>query len=222
MHGLANDLHSEFIVFAFDYRSRSSTFSQAETELEESIGNATLPPYSHPTQRRTPRDCQRTSLQSGNKALEVSGMALQFRSGVEKLAEKMQLLGMISTAVNGLTSSSRKSRSQPHSSSGESHSQPRSSSGESHSQPRSSSGESHSQPRSSSGESHSQPRSSSGESHSQPRSSSGESHSQPRSSSGESHSQPRSSSGESHSRSPARPAERATRSPARPAERATP
>ncbi|KAL7857883.1 hypothetical protein AOLI_G00179850 [Acnodon oligacanthus] len=125
LHGLSSDLHSEFEQYFLPsknhigrvYRKchtssiltpngKENAQKLAREELTEVILKlltAWRDPLSQLHQSMAHQ--QDSNSFSSNKALELSDMVHELRKGVEKVAEKMQLLGMISNSVNGLSSS---------------------------------------------------------------------------------------------------------------------
>ncbi|XP_065146188.1 prolactin 2 isoform X2 [Paramisgurnus dabryanus] len=88
MHSLSNDLHSEFreelteVILKLLMAWRDPLF-----QLHQSMAHQ-----------------QDFNSFSSNKALEMGDMAHELRKGVEKIAEKMRVLGMLGNAVPALSS----------------------------------------------------------------------------------------------------------------------
>ncbi|KAL4612759.1 prolactin-like [Arapaima gigas] len=138
MHGLSSDLHSEFERYFVPSKNQIGRINRkchtsyiltpngkenaqrlAREELTEVILKL-LAAWRNPLSqfhRSMARHEDFTSI-SGNKALEMSDMVHQLKNGVEKVAEKMQLLGMISNSLTGLSSTEALA---PHAPSGETH-----------------------------------------------------------------------------------------------------
>ncbi|XP_029134063.1 prolactin 2 isoform X1 [Labrus bergylta] len=124
MHGISNDLHSEFEQYFLPSKNQIGRVSRnchtstiltpngkenaqrmARQELTEVILKLLLAwrdPlwHFHQSMAHHP-DFNKFS---SNKALEMSDMAHELRKGVEKVAEKMQMLGIISNSVSSLAS----------------------------------------------------------------------------------------------------------------------
>ncbi|XP_064175681.1 prolactin 2 [Anguilla rostrata] len=124
VHGLSNDLHSEFEQYFLPSRNQIGRVNRkchtstiltpngkenaqrlAREELTVVILNL-LAAWRDPLSQfhRSMSHHEDFNSFSGNKALEMSDMAHRLRSGVEKVAEKMQLLGMLSNALSGVSS----------------------------------------------------------------------------------------------------------------------
>ncbi|XP_018602671.1 prolactin 2, partial [Scleropages formosus] len=136
MHGLSSDLHSDFEQYFLPSRNQIGRINRkchtayiltpngkenaqrlAREELTEVILKL-LAAWRDPLSqfhRSMARHEDFTSI-SGNKALEMSDMVHQLKNGVEKVAEKMQLLGMISNSLMSLSSTEALA---PHSASSE-------------------------------------------------------------------------------------------------------
>ncbi|XP_036375539.1 prolactin-like [Megalops cyprinoides] len=139
MHGLSNDLHSEFEQYFFPSKNQIGRVNRkchtsniltpngkenaqrlAREELTEVILKllvAWRDPLSQFHQSMARHDDFNGF--SSNKALEMSDMVHELKNGVEKVAEKMQLLGMISNSLSGVSSAEALL---PSPASGESHS----------------------------------------------------------------------------------------------------
>uniref|UniRef100_A0A3B1J4U1 Prolactin 2 n=1 Tax=Astyanax mexicanus TaxID=7994 RepID=A0A3B1J4U1_ASTMX len=124
MHGLSSDLHSEFEQYFLPSKNHISRVYRkchtsniltpngkenaqklAREELTEVIMKLLMAwrdPLSQLHQSMAHQ--QDFNSFSSNKALEMSDMVHELRKGVEKVTEKMQLLGMISNSVSGLSS----------------------------------------------------------------------------------------------------------------------
>ncbi|KAG7496506.1 prolactin-like [Solea senegalensis] len=126
MHGISNDLHSEFEQYFLPSKNQigrvgrnchTSTIltpngkenaqRMAREELTEVILKllvAWRDPLWHFHQNMAHHQHGFTTF-SSDKALEMSDMVHELRKGVEKVAEKMQLLGMMSDSVSSQASS---------------------------------------------------------------------------------------------------------------------
>ncbi|XP_076577826.1 prolactin 2 [Chaetodon auriga] len=124
MHGISNDLHSEFEQYFLPSKNQIGRVSRnchtstiltpngkenaqrmAREELTEVILKllvAWRDPLWHFHQSMAHHHDFNNF--SSNKALEMSDMVHELRKGVEKVAEKMQMLGIISNSVSGLAS----------------------------------------------------------------------------------------------------------------------
>ncbi|XP_070784848.1 prolactin 2 isoform X2 [Enoplosus armatus] len=124
MHGISNDLHSEFEQYFLPSKNHIGRVSRnchtstiltpngkenaqrmAREELTEVILKllvAWRDPLWHFHQSMAHHHDFNNF--SSNKALEMSDMVHELRKGVEKVAEKMQTLGIISNSVSGLAS----------------------------------------------------------------------------------------------------------------------
>ncbi|XP_030644242.1 prolactin 2 [Chanos chanos] len=124
MHGLSSDLHAEFEQYFLPSKNhigrvfpkchtstiltpngKENAQKLAREELTEVILKllaAWRDPLSQLHQSMSHQ--QDFNSFSSNKALEMSDMAHQLHKGVEKVAEKMQMLGMISNSLNNLAS----------------------------------------------------------------------------------------------------------------------
>ncbi|XP_029901872.1 prolactin 2 [Myripristis murdjan] len=124
MHGISSDLHSEFEQYFFPSKNHIGRVNRichtstiltpngkenaqrlAREELTEVILKllvAWRDPLWH-FQQSIAHHHDFNNF-SSNKALEMSDMVHELRKGVEKVAEKMQMLGIISNSVNSLTS----------------------------------------------------------------------------------------------------------------------
>ncbi|KAM4614967.1 prolactin 2 [Polymixia lowei] len=124
MHGISSDLHSEFEQYflpsknhigrvnrichtstIFTPNGKENAQRLAREELTEVILKllvAWKDPLRHFHQSLAHHDDFNDF--SSNKALEMSDMVHELRKGVEKVAEKMQHLGIIGNSVNGLES----------------------------------------------------------------------------------------------------------------------
>ncbi|KAJ8377391.1 hypothetical protein AAFF_G00260510 [Aldrovandia affinis] len=140
MHGLSSDLHSEFEQYFLPSKNQIGRINRkchtssiltpndkenaqrlAREELTEVILKllaAWRDPLSQVHQSMAHREDSFSSF-SSNRALEMSDMVHQLRSGVEKVAEKMQLLGMISNSLSSVSSSAEALPSSSSSSSAE-------------------------------------------------------------------------------------------------------
>ncbi|XP_058883493.1 prolactin 2 [Acipenser ruthenus] len=122
MHSLSSDLHSEFEKYFLPVRNQ---IGRATRKCHTS---RILTPNGKENAQRTDREeltqvilrllvswmdpllqfhqsvahNEELSNFSRNKALELSDMVHELKNGVEKMAEKMQLLGIISNSLNGL------------------------------------------------------------------------------------------------------------------------
>lgn len=118
MHGLSSDLHSEFeqylILNKIQIGTRRCHTSNivtpngkenaqrlAEEELTEVILKL-LMAWGEPLAQfhESMTQQQDYNIYSSNKALEMSDMVYELKNGVQKVAEKMQLLGIISNLLN--------------------------------------------------------------------------------------------------------------------------
>ncbi|KAK2832457.1 hypothetical protein Q7C36_015919 [Tachysurus vachellii] len=125
MHGLSSDLHSELEKYFLPgknhigsiYRKchtssiltpngKETAQKLAHEELTEVILKL-LMAWTYPLSLLHENMSQQQVFNSfiNSKALEMNNIALELRKGVEKVMEKMQLLGMISNLMNGFTSS---------------------------------------------------------------------------------------------------------------------
>ncbi|KAG9342271.1 hypothetical protein JZ751_016773 [Albula glossodonta] len=116
MHGLSNDLHSEFhgalfnraLMFCTDVSPRMPVFLYNFTQREEltEVILKLLLAWRDPLSQFHQSIAHHEDFNSfsSNKALEMSDMVHELKNGVEKVAEKMQLLGMISNSLGGLSS----------------------------------------------------------------------------------------------------------------------
>ncbi|XP_045928359.1 prolactin 2 [Micropterus dolomieu] len=124
MHGVSNDLHSEFEQYFLPSKNQIGRVSRnchtsdiltpngkenaqrmAREELTEVILKllvAWRDPLWHFHQSIAHHHDFNNF--SSNKALEMSDMVHELRKGVQKVAEKMQMLGIISNSVSGLAS----------------------------------------------------------------------------------------------------------------------
>ncbi|XP_015255011.1 PREDICTED: prolactin-like [Cyprinodon variegatus] len=121
MHGISNDLHSEFELYFLPSKNRVSRNCHTSTiltpngkenaqriareELTEVILKLLLAwrdPLWHFHQNMA-RHHKFNNL-SSNKSLEMSEMVHELRKGVQKVAEKMQMLGIISNSLGTLGS----------------------------------------------------------------------------------------------------------------------
>ncbi|KAK2883314.1 hypothetical protein Q8A73_022247 [Channa argus] len=124
MHGISNDLHSEFeqyflpnknqigrvgrnchtsTIFTPNGKANAQRMSREElTEVILKLLLAWRDPLWHFHQSMAHHHDFNNF--SSNKALEMSDMVHELREGVEKVAEKMQILGIISNSVSSLAS----------------------------------------------------------------------------------------------------------------------
>uniref|UniRef100_A0A3Q3GZ96 Prolactin 2 n=1 Tax=Kryptolebias marmoratus TaxID=37003 RepID=A0A3Q3GZ96_KRYMA len=124
MHGISNDLHSEFELYFLPSKNQVSRvgrnchtsniltpngkenrFPVTDPELTEVIMKllaAWRDPLWH-FHQSVARN-HRFNGYGSNKSLEMSDMAHELRKGVQKVVEKMQTLGVISNSVGGLAS----------------------------------------------------------------------------------------------------------------------
>uniref|UniRef100_A0A3B1ID62 Prolactin-like n=1 Tax=Astyanax mexicanus TaxID=7994 RepID=A0A3B1ID62_ASTMX len=119
MHGLSSDLHSEFEQYFIPNKiqigtrrchtsnivtpnGKENATKLAEEELTEVILKL-LMAWGEPLAQFHESMTQHAdyNIYSSNKALEMSDMVYELRNGVQKVAEKMQLLGIISNLLNG-------------------------------------------------------------------------------------------------------------------------
>ncbi|KAI1882304.1 hypothetical protein AGOR_G00249300 [Albula goreensis] len=124
MHGLSNDLHSEFEQYFLPSKNQIGRINRkchtsniltpngkenaqrlAREELTEVILKLLLA-WRDPLSQFHQSIAHHEDFNSfsSNKALEMSDMVHELKNGVEKVAEKMQLLGMISNSLGGLSS----------------------------------------------------------------------------------------------------------------------
>uniref|UniRef100_A0AAY4EP74 Prolactin n=1 Tax=Denticeps clupeoides TaxID=299321 RepID=A0AAY4EP74_9TELE len=124
MHSLSSDLHSEFEQYFLSSKNHIGRVNRrchtsniltpngkenaqklTREELTEVILKLLLAwrdPLSHLHQSMAHQNDFNSF--SGNKALEMSDMVHELKKGVEKVAEKMQLLGIISNSLNAFSS----------------------------------------------------------------------------------------------------------------------
>uniref|UniRef100_A0A674F7D8 Prolactin 2 n=1 Tax=Salmo trutta TaxID=8032 RepID=A0A674F7D8_SALTR len=97
MHSISSDLHSEFV--------RNPPVSPQREELTEVILKL-LVAWKDPLWQFHQNMVHQDDFNnfSSNKALEMSYMVHELRKGVEKVADRMQNLGMISNSLSGLSS----------------------------------------------------------------------------------------------------------------------
>uniref|UniRef100_A0A3Q2YVD8 Prolactin 2 n=2 Tax=Hippocampus comes TaxID=109280 RepID=A0A3Q2YVD8_HIPCM len=116
MHGISNDLHSEFEQYFVPSRNHVGRISRnchtsnlltpngKENAQKIAVNLPLLPRGKDPLWHFHQITAHQHDLAnfSSDKALEMSDMVHELRKGVEKVAEKMQTLGMISNSVGTL------------------------------------------------------------------------------------------------------------------------
>ncbi|KAK3517833.1 hypothetical protein QTP70_021023 [Hemibagrus guttatus] len=124
MHGLSSDLYSELEKYFLPGKNHIGSMNRkchtssiltpngketaqklAHEELTEVILKL-LMAWTYPLSLLHENMSHQQDFNSfiSSKALEMNNIALELRKGVEKVMEKMQLLGMISNSMNGFTS----------------------------------------------------------------------------------------------------------------------
>ncbi|XP_034542142.1 prolactin-like [Notolabrus celidotus] len=119
MHGISTDLHSEIEQFFFPSKNiigkrkchTHGILTPADKENAQRLGREQLTqvilrllgawddPLSHLFQSMSQDKNQDFNHHSYNKALEISDMVHELRDGVEKMTEKMKLLGVLGDTV---------------------------------------------------------------------------------------------------------------------------
>ncbi|KAM9403072.1 LOW QUALITY PROTEIN: prolactin-like [Salvelinus alpinus] len=107
MHSISSDLHSQFKspYLSLIFSRKSPSLSPQREELTEVILKL-LVAWKDPLWQFHQNMVHQDDFNnfSSNKALEMSYMVHELRKGVEKVADRMQHLGMISNSLSGLSS----------------------------------------------------------------------------------------------------------------------